>query len=388
MGSTSSTKEECPPEPPAVEKESDANDTATADASSRSDLKKILLPQGVTDAKPRTKTSKSTKKYKSEATFLSNYQAIMKVVAEGRRSLSTGSDYAIGNKSLSNWMRRQFERTYGVSEAERLKIDEMKRHFPTKSKQAYEEKWDLRLAELAEYYKTHGTTKPLPWDGQYQGLTRWVHVQRDNARRGTLRADRRQRLQAVGYDMTNVGKRRAPKEESATKKRGQKRKSSPHSAGTVVDEDEAKRIREIWQEHTPAEIERMIAERTAAIDPAERQRLIEEAQRTAMAVQERVTDPSEPKQVGTILNEDIPTEKESQEARAAMTEGVKLKSTAEQARELALSKREESVRKREKALLARENALIEREDELIEKEKELLDREEKLNVRESALKTG
>jgi len=64
---------------------------------------------------------------------------------------------------------------------------------------ALDQLWDARFAALVRYQKKHGHCHVRPGDGPGRSLSKWVIRCRSEARRGALRADRRRRLDQLGF---------------------------------------------------------------------------------------------------------------------------------------------------------------------------------------------
>ena len=78
-------------------------------------------------------------------------------------------------------------------------------HGPHSRSYLYDDRWAKMLAHLVEYQKQHGDTQ-VPPSFSPHGLGSWVGNQREARRKGTLRPDRREQLEAMGFDWRGMHK--------------------------------------------------------------------------------------------------------------------------------------------------------------------------------------
>jgi hypothetical protein len=100
------------------------------------------------------------------------------------------------NRKLANWVSKQRrDRKRGTLSADRVKrLNELEFVWDR-----YEVAWEEMFAELQRYKDQHGDCKvPTNWT-ENPKLATWVVRQRRARRRGTLSAERVERLDALGF---------------------------------------------------------------------------------------------------------------------------------------------------------------------------------------------
>jgi hypothetical protein len=123
------------------------------------------------------------------------------------------------DRSFGNWVSNQRSfRNKGWLSQERIDrldrlgfrwIARLNRQAPPMSFRAHlralDQLWDARFAALVRYKRKHGHCNVLPGDGLGGGLNRWAIRCRSEAKRGALRADRRRRLDQLGFHWEGGG---------------------------------------------------------------------------------------------------------------------------------------------------------------------------------------
>jgi len=89
---------------------------------------------------------------------------------------------------------------------ERLEAAGFEWHGPHSRSYLYDDRWAQMFALLAEYQKQHGDTQVPPSFRALNGLGGWVSKQREAYRNGTLPQDRREQLEALGFEWRGVRK--------------------------------------------------------------------------------------------------------------------------------------------------------------------------------------
>ena len=95
--------------------------------------------------------------------------------------------------------------TLSAERVQRLEAIGFEWHAPNSRSYLYDDHWAQMLTHLIDYQKQHGDTQ-VPPSFKPHGLGSWVGNQREAWRNGTLRPDRREQLDAVGFEWRGVRK--------------------------------------------------------------------------------------------------------------------------------------------------------------------------------------
>lgn len=134
--------------------------------------------------------------------FNRNFNAIQQCIDEsGKLNLPRDNNEST---RLATWAHRQLQKTT-VPADQRDQIETLRRLFDNRPRREHYHKiWHQFLEELTCYKEEFHTFVISKKDGKHKKLSNWVARQRKLARNGQLSAEKRQALEAIGYDLPDI----------------------------------------------------------------------------------------------------------------------------------------------------------------------------------------